>query len=116
MIGIARATPAHLKRFGRLRELGRTEEGAAIIEFALHFARAFLVHVGTFDAGHTLYMKSRARGRGAKGSARYLARNHPRARISTVRDAIDEAVESQLSPLHRTATITFESQILSHIH
>jgi hypothetical protein len=93
-------------RFIRLRELVHSQEGATLTEFGLISPVLFLLLFGTFDVGHTLYMRSVLEGAMQK-AARDTSLEASAGDDSTTRDAIDDVLEGQLRPLNRTATITF---------
>lgn len=89
------------------RRLARASEGTAVTEFGLIAPVLFVLLFGAFDVGHTLYMKSVLQGAVQK-AARDSTLQSAAGNVATVRDAIDAAVEGQLRPLNRSATITFD--------
>jgi Flp pilus assembly pilin Flp len=93
-------------RFEWLRRLPRAEDGIAATEFGLIAPVLFLMLFGAFDISHTLYMKSVLEGAVQKAS-RDATLQTAAGNDDAARDAIDEAVRDQLTPLNSTATITF---------
>lgn len=101
---IATALPS---RFRRLRRLPRADGGMAVTEFGLIAPVLFVMLFGAFDISHTLYMKSVLEGAVQKAS-RDATLQTAAGNDDSVRNAIDQAVRDQLTPLNRTATITFD--------
>ncbi len=91
----------------RLRALTRAARGIAAVEFALMAPAYFILLFGALDVGHTLYMKSVLQGAIQK-AARDPTLETAAGNNDTFGDAIDDAVREQLTPLNRTATITFK--------
>lgn len=89
-----------------LRRLARASDGSAITEFGLIAPVLFLLLFGMLDVGHTQYMKSVLEGAVQK-AARDTTLESSSGTDSAARDAIDQAVKNQISPLHGTATVTF---------
>lgn len=90
---------------GRLRALGRREDGATILEFGLIAPVLCVMLLGALDAGHTLYMQGVLQGAVQK-AARDGSLEDAAGTSSTTRDAMDAIVRAQLATLHKTATVT----------
>lgn len=92
--------------FAGLAKFARAEKGIAATEFGLLSPVLFVMLFGAFDISHTLYMKGVLEGAVQKAS-RDATLQSAAGNDATVRDAIDEAVRSQLLPLNANADITF---------
>lgn len=91
----------------RLRGLMGAEEGATLTEFGLISPALFVLLFGAFDTGHTLYMKSVLEGAVQK-AARDSTLETASGNDATTRSTIDSMVESQIRPLHASATVNFD--------
>jgi|GEM_PF-113789 len=89
----------------RLRRLTRAQDGTTILEFGLISPALIVLLFGALDIGHTLYMQSVLQGALQK-AARDGTMETAAGTGSTTRDAIDNAVRTQLGLLNKTATIT----------
>jgi Flp pilus assembly protein TadG len=88
----------------RVRNLADAQEGVTIIEFALLLPAFLVMLLGALDIGHTLYMQSVVEGAVQK-AARDGTLETSAGSSSTPRDAIDQAVTSQIKQLHKDAQI-----------
>lgn len=91
---------------GWLRALARRVDGIAATEFGLISPVMFVMLFGAFDVAHTLYMKSVLEGAVQK-AARDASLETASGNDTTTRDAIDDMVRDQVSPLDPDAEITF---------
>jgi Flp pilus assembly protein TadG len=88
-----------------LRLLGRSEDGATLTEFGLIAPVLFLLLIGAFEVGHTLYMQSVLEGAVQK-AARDGTLETAAGTSDAARDTIDNAVRSQILKLNNSANIT----------
>jgi Flp pilus assembly protein TadG len=88
----------------RLRLLSRSEDGATLTEFGLIAPALFLMLIGAFEVGHTLYMQSVLEGVVQK-AARDGTLETAAGTSDAARDAIDASVRSQILNLNNSANI-----------
>lgn len=89
-------------RRATLSRLVRDRRGVSAVEFAFIAPSFFLVLIGTFDFGHTLYMRAALQGTVQK-VARDSTLEHNTG--TTAQASLDETIRSQVLALHRDADV-----------
>ncbi len=84
------------------RPLRRDEKGATLVEFAFVAPIFCMLLVGTFDVGHTLYMRAVLQGVVQKAARDSSLEN---ATETTRQQAIDDKITTSVHDLNRTATV-----------
>lgn len=90
----------------RMRSLAQDEGGISAVEFGMISPALFVLLFGALDVGHTLYVQSVLHGAVQK-SARDSTLQSATGTSSVRRAALDQAVRTQLMPLHGSAQLTF---------
>lgn len=90
---------------GRLKALGRDEDGVTILEFGLIAPALIAMMMGTLDIAHTLYVQSVLQGAVQK-AARDGTLQTSEGVSDEVRNSIDSRVRNQLKLLNNAASIS----------